>query len=70
MKIPKIQFDKLKRQDKPEQQEAHEESSDSAETVTQATIEVSEATLKKVWAGEIAAAVLLAFVSVIVAFIS
>ena len=69
MKIPKIQFDKLKKQDKPKQQEAHDEDNGSAETVTQAPIEISEATLKRVWAGEIAAAVLLAFVSVIIAFI-
>lgn len=67
MKIPKIKFEKLKKQDEPEVQEAHEENSVD-ETVVTAPIEVSEATLKKVWAGEIAAAVLLAFVSVIIAF--
>lgn len=67
MKIPKIKFDKLKKQEEPDVQEAHEDNN-TDETVIEAPIEVSEATLKKVWAGEIAAAVLLAFVSVIIAF--
>lgn len=67
MKIPKFKFDKLKKQDEPEVQEVHEENTVD-ETAVTAPIEVSEATLKKVWAGEIAAAVLLAFVSVIIAF--
>ena len=67
MKIPKIKFDKLKKHEEPDVQEVREDSN-TDETVVNAPIEVSEATLKKVWAGEIAAAVLLAFVSVIIAF--
>ena len=68
MKIPNIQFDKLKKQDKPKTQEIYDDT-DNDEEAAKPAVEISEATLRKVWAGEIAAAVLLAFVSVIIAFI-
>lgn len=55
MKIPKINIEKP---EKPEK----------TETVTN-TVDISEATVRKVWAGEISAAVLIAFVSVIIAFV-
>ena len=55
MKIPKINLEKP---EKPEK----------TETVTN-TVDISEATVRKVWAGEIATAVLIAFVSVIIAFV-
>ena len=55
MKIPKINFEKPEKAGK-------------TETVTNA-VDISEAMVRKVWAGEIAAAVLIAFVSVIIAFV-
>lgn len=58
MKIPKINLEKPEKTVKPEK----------PETVTN-TVDISEATVRKVWAGEIAAAVLIAFVSVIIAFV-
>ena len=55
MKIPKINIEKPEKTEK-------------TETVTN-TVDISEATVRKVWAGEISAAVLIAFVSVIIAFV-
>lgn len=55
MKIPKINLEKPEKTEK-------------TETVTN-TVYISEATVRKVWAGEIAAAVLIALVSVIIAFV-
>ena len=55
MKIPKINFEKPEKTGK-------------TGTVTNA-VDISEAMVRKVWAGEIAAAVLISFVSVIIAFV-
>lgn len=67
MKIPKINIKKPEKQtkaEKPKKQEVAEK----GESVL-ASIEVSEATVRKVWAGEIAIATAVSLISVIIAFV-
>ena len=67
MKIPKInlkQPEKQTKAEKPKKQEVAEK----GESVL-ASFEVSEATVRKVWAGEIAIATAVSLISVIIAFV-
>ena len=67
MKIPKInlkQPEKQTKAEKPKKQEVAEK----GEPVL-ASFEVSEATVRKVWAGEIAIATAVSLISVIIAFV-
>ena len=67
MKIPKINIKKPENQtkaEKPKKQEVAEK----GESVL-ASFEVSEATVRKVWAGEIAIATAVSLISVIIAFV-
>ena len=67
MKIPKINIKKPEKQtksEKPKKQEVEEK----GESVL-ASFEVSEATVRKVWAGEIAIATAVSLISVIIAFV-
>lgn len=67
MKIPKINIKKPEKQtkaEKPKKQEIAEKD----ESVL-ASIEVSEATVRKVWAGEIAIASAVSLIAVIIAFV-
>ena len=67
MKIPKINIKKPEKQtkaEKPKKQEVAEK----GESVL-ASFEVSESTVRKVWAGEIAIATAGSLISVIIAFI-
>lgn len=68
MKIPKINIKKPEKKtkaEKPKKQEAAEK----GESVF-ASIEVSEATVRKVWAGEIAIASAVSLIAVIIAFVA
>ena len=67
MKIPKINIKKPERQNKTEKPKK-QENAENREPVL-ASIEVSEATVRKVWAGEIAIASAVAFIAVIIAFV-
>lgn len=67
MKIPKINIKKPEKQtkaEKPKKQEVAEK----GESIL-ASFEVSEATVRKVWAGEIAIATAVSLISVIIAFV-
>ena len=72
MKIPKINIKKPEKQtkaEKPKKQENEkQEIAEKSEPVL-ASIEVSEATVRKVWAGEIAIASAVSLIAVIIAFV-
>lgn len=67
MKIPKINIKKPEKQNKTEEPKK-QENVEKSEPVL-ASIEVSEATARKVWAGEIAIASAVALIAVVIAFI-
>ena len=67
MKISKINIRKQKKQEKAEET-SKPEKGETHESVL-ASIEISEATARRVWAGEIAIASAVALISVIIAFI-
>ena len=67
MKIPKINIKKPEKQtkaEKPKKQEVAEK----GESIL-ASFEVSEATARKVWAGEIAIASVVSLIAVLIAFV-
>lgn len=67
MKIPKINIKKPEKQNKAEKPKK-QENAEKSEPVL-ASIEVSEATIRKVWAGEIAIASVVSLIAVIIAFV-
>lgn len=67
MKIPKINIKKPEKQNKAEEPKK-QENVEKNEPVL-ASIEVSEATVRKVWAGEIAIASAVSLIAVIIAFV-
>lgn len=67
MKIPKINIKKPEKQNKTEESKK-QEIAEKGESVL-ASIEVSEATVRKVWAGEIAIASAVSLIAVIIAFV-
>lgn len=67
MKIPKINIKKPEKQTKAEKPKK-QENVEKGESVL-ASIEVSEATVRKVWAGEIAIASAVSLIAVIIAFV-
>lgn len=67
MKIPKINIKKPEKQTKAEKPK-NQEIAEKGESVL-ASIEVSEATVRKVWAGEIAIASAVSLIAVIIAFV-
>lgn len=67
MKIPKINIKKPEKQTKAEKPK-NQEIAEKGEPVL-ASIEVSEATVRKVWAGEIAIASVVSLIAVIIAFV-
>lgn len=67
MKIPKINIKKPEKQNKAEEPKK-QEIAEKGEPVL-ASIEVSEATVRKVWAGEIAIASAVSLIAVIIAFV-
>lgn len=67
MKIPKISIKKPEKQTKAEKPKK-QENAEKSEPVL-ASIEVSEATVRKVWAGEIAIASAVSLIAVIIAFV-
>lgn len=67
MKIPKINIKKPEKQNKTEEPKK-QENVEKGEPVL-ASIEVSEATVRKVWAGEIAIASVVSLIAVIIAFV-
>ena len=67
MKIPKINIKKPEKQTKAEKPKK-QEFAEKGESVL-ASFEVSEATVRKVWAGEIAIATAVSLIAVIIAFL-
>lgn len=67
MKIPKINIKKPEKQNKAEEPKKQEDVEKSEPVL--ASIEVSEATVRKVWAGEIAIASAVSLIAVIIAFV-
>lgn len=67
MKIPKINIKKPEKQNKAEEPKK-QENVEKSEPVL-ASIEASEATVRKVWAGEIAIASVVSLIAVIIAFV-
>lgn len=67
MKIPKINIKKPEKQNKTEESKK-QEIVEKGEPVL-ASIEVSESTVRKVWAGEIAIASAVSLIAVIIAFV-
>lgn len=67
MKIPKINIKKPEKQNKAEEPKK-QENVEKSEPVL-ASIEVSESTVRKVWAGEIAIASVVSLIAVIIAFV-
>lgn len=67
MKIPKINIKKPEKQNKADEPKK-QENVEKSESVL-ASIEVSEATVRKVWAGEIAIASAVSLIAVIIAFV-
>ena len=67
MKIPEINIKKPEKQTKAEKPKK-QEFAEKGESVL-ASFEVSEATVRKVWAGEIAIATAVSLISVIIAFV-
>lgn len=68
MKIPKINIKKPEKQKKAEEPKK-QDNAEKSESVL-ASIEVSEATVRKVWAGEIAIASVVSLIAVIIAFVA
>ena len=68
MKIPKINIKKPEKQNKADEPKK-QENVEKSESVL-ASIEVSEATVRKVWAGEIAIASVVSLIAVIIAFVA
>lgn len=67
MKIPKINIKKPEKQNNAEEPKAQEDAEKNEPVL--ASIEVSEATVRKVWAGEIAIASAVSLIAVIIAFV-
>ncbi len=67
MKIPKINIKKPEKQNKAEEPKKQEDAEKNEPVL--ASIEVSEATIRKVWAGEIAIASVVSLIAVIIAFV-
>ena len=67
MKIPKINIKKPEKQTKAEKPKK-QEFAEKGESIL-VSFEVSEATVRKVWAGEIAIATAVSLISVIIAFV-
>ncbi len=67
MKIPKININKPEKQNKTKEPKK-QENAEKSEPVL-ASIEVSESTVRKVWAGEIAIASAVSLIAVIIAFV-
>lgn len=67
MKIPKINIKKPEKQNKAKEPKK-QDNAEKSEPVL-ASIEVSEATVRKVWAGEIAIASVVSLIAVIIAFV-
>lgn len=68
MKIPKINIKKPEKQSKAEEPKKQEDAEKNEPVL--ASIEVSEATVRKVWAGEIAIASAVSLIAVIIAFVA
>lgn len=68
MKIPKINIKKPEKQNKAEKPKKQEDEEKNEPVL--ASIEVSEATIRKVWAGEIAIASVVSLIAVIIAFVA